>query len=201
MSGVIIRVFGVIALIAAAIGGGVLFLFTPPAFSFLGYHPIAVEYVLGYVDQAVLLVLRAEGKAFTAREIGHLGDVKMTIGLVRWGFGGVSAVLVLLAFINGKAFRAICIWAPVIFLAIGAAIVVAYFTLGFQFVGSVFHRIFFPQGNWTFPFNSLIISLYGTEEMVIGTVFVLTTALLSLLIIAAVAWKVGRPERSTPERA
>ncbi|MFV2093456.1 MAG: DUF1461 domain-containing protein, partial [Hyphomicrobiales bacterium] len=197
--GVIIRAIGAVALIAAAITGAVLLLFTPTVFSILGYHPIAVEYVLGDIDPAVLLVFRAEGKAFTPREISHLADVKMTIGLVRWGFAATLALLVLLAFFSGKAFRAICLWAPGVFLGIGATVILAYFTLGFQLVGSVFHRVFFPQGNWAFPFNSLIITLYGTEEMVNGTVFVLSTALLFLLIIAVVVWRANRALPTGPE--
>lgn len=198
MLGIIIRVVGVIALIAATITGAVLLLFTPTVFSILGYHPIAVEYVLGDIDPAVLLVFRAEGKAFTPREISHLADVKMTIGMVRWGFAAVLAVLAALAFINGRAFRTVCLWAPGIFLGIGATVVVAYFTFGFQIVGSVFHRVFFPQGNWAFPFNSLIITLYGTGEMVIGTVFVLAMALFFLLVIAGVVWR-ARPAAPGPE--
>ena len=186
MSGVV-RVVGVFALIAAAITGSVLVLFTPAAFAFLGYHPIAVEYVLGTIDRGVLLVFEMEGLVFSPGEISHLGDVKATIGILRWGFGAALAVSVLLAVLNARAFRAACMWAPVIFVAIGGAVVLAYFTLGFQLVGSIFHRVFFPQGNWQFPFSSLIIRLYGTQDMINGTVFVIAVSLVLLTIIAAVA--------------
>ena len=188
MSGVAIGIIGVFALIAFAITGAVLVLFTPAAFAALGYHPIAVEYVLGTIDQAVLLVFQMEGQVFSPREISHLADVKTMIGALRWGFGAALAVSALLAFLNARAFRAACLWAPAIFVAIGGAVVLAYFTFGFQLVGSVFHRVFFPQGNWQFPFSSLIIRLYGTDEMIAGTVFVIAVVLALLAVIAVVAW-------------
>jgi len=199
MTGAAIRVLGVIALIATAVTGAVLALFTPAAFSLLGYHPIAVEYVLGSIDAAVLLVFRYDGLAFTPREISHLADVKATIGYVRMGFAAALVLCAVLALLRGRAFRAACLWAPGVFVAIGGAVVLAYFTVGFQAVGSLFHRVFFPQGNWQFPFSSLIINLYGTQEMVNGTVFVLATALVLLVGIAGAAWWGLRRRQGSPD--
>jgi len=104
-----------------------------------------------------------------------------------------------LALLSGRAFRAACLWAPGVFVAIGGAVVLAYFTVGFQAVGSLFHRVFFPQGNWQFPFSSLIINLYGTQEMVNGTVFVLATALVLLVGIAGATWWGLRRRRGSPD--
>jgi len=199
MSGVGIGGIGVFALIATTTTGAVLALFTPVAFAFLGYHPIAVEYVLGSIDAAVLLVFRYDGLGFTPGEISHLADVKSTIGYVRIGFGAALVLCTVLALLSGRAFRAACLWAPGVFIAIGGAVVLAYFTVGFQAVGSLFHRVFFPQGNWQFPFSSLIIRLYGTQEMIIGTVFVLATALVLLVGIAGAAWWGLRHQRGSPD--
>ena len=50
---------------------------------------------------------------------------------------------------------------------------------------TLFHGVFFSQGNWTFPYDSLLICALPTEFWVgMGVVWLVVTALISILSIA-----------------
>lgn len=66
----------------------------------------------------------------------------------------------------------------IIFLAI---ITTINFSESFQ----IFHKVFFPQGNWMFPQNSLLITLYPQSFFIniTQTIFLITIIFISLIII------------------
>ncbi|MFV2092823.1 MAG: hypothetical protein ACC634_07035, partial [Hyphomicrobiales bacterium] len=53
----------------------------------------------------------------------------------------------------------------------------------FEKVGIVFHTVIFPQGNWMFPWNSLIIRLYDANVMVAGAGFAIAATLAFLVMV------------------
>ncbi|MCF7872187.1 TIGR01906 family membrane protein [Candidatus Woesearchaeota archaeon] len=56
--------------------------------------------------------------------------------------------------------------------------------LNFQNTFTAFHNIFFPQGNWQFPINSLLITLYPTQFFTdTATYSFLTSTIISLMTL------------------
>ena len=76
-------------------------------------------------------------------------------------------------------------------MAAGIAVFVVFAALGvfaaidFNRFFALFHQVLFSQGNWTFPYDSLLICALPTEFWVgMGVVWLVVTALISILSIA-----------------
>lgn len=182
-----IKVIGIICLITAALTASVLLVFSQPVFALLGFHPIAAEFMTGDIDPGVMMIFRWDDLVFTSNEISHFHDVKALLGLLRLLCVLAIVISLVLFAVKRDAFRSASLWAPLVFVVIGATVVAAFFAFGFERVGVFFHQIIFPGGNWRFPFDSLMIRLYGTDVMVTGAGFVIATATIFLIILALVA--------------
>lgn len=86
-------------------------------------------------------------------------------------------------------------------LAAGIVVIVAFIALGvwavldFQGFFTSFHKVFFSQGNWSFPYDSLIICALPTAFWAgMGVVWFLVALLLSLISIL-VGFKLVRKRR------
>ncbi len=86
----------------------------------------------------------------------------------------------------------------VVLVAAGTVVLVAFAGLGIwaavNFAGffAAFHGLFFSQGNWTFPYDSLLICSLPTEFwMGMGAIWLLVSVLASVLSIV-VGLKVGK---------
>jgi integral membrane protein (TIGR01906 family) len=101
---------------------------------------------------------------FTPDEAGHMRDVRV----VFYGFMVLAIASVgLLAWQLARHPRDPAVWRSVsrggIWL-VGALIVLGVFAaLAFDAAFELFHRIFFPGGNWAFPVDSLLIRIYPYE--------------------------------------
>ncbi len=72
---------------------------------------------------------------------------------------------------------------PTIMIALLAALAL-WAAVDFMGFFGAFHGLFFPQGNWTFPVDSLLITMYPTHFwMGMGAVWAAVTALLSILSV------------------
>ncbi|MEM4240221.1 MAG: DUF1461 domain-containing protein [Candidatus Woesearchaeota archaeon] len=113
----------------------------------------------GAVNATMQLLDYFQGKAeipgiFDKNEQSHLADVKQVISLLRWiSFALLAIFLVLMAKADtGLVFR------RGFLLFILLAILCAF--IPFDVVFTLFHKVFFPQGNWMFPEGSMLIILY-----------------------------------------
>ncbi len=113
----------------------------------------------GAVNATVQLLDYFQGRAeipdiFDANEKAHLADVKGVISLLRW----VSLVLlaVFLALMTKADAGAVLTRGFMMLLAL----VLFFAFIPFDTIFIWFHKIFFPQGNWVFPSNSMLILLY-----------------------------------------
>lgn len=176
----------VVCLLVVAITGAVQTLFSPLVFNGLGFHPIAVEYFSGGIGRFELTVFTWGEMKFSTREVGHLIDVKALLELVRNVLVGAALLTIVLLVFGSRVFGLAAQLTPVIFVALGAAVVAAYLTFGFESVGVFFHSWVFPDGNWRFPNSSLMIQLYGTDVMVTGAMFVMGAAFAALFVLAIV---------------
>lgn len=135
------------------------------------------------------------GRFYDPAEAAHLADAR----LVLWLFLGFSAMALagLLATLASPArrpwaWRAIRRGAAA--LAVGMALVGAFFLVAFDLAFELFHRIFFPGGNWAFdPATQRLVQLYPTAF------WQMTAAALGGISIGfalVVWWVAGRRARS-----
>ena len=78
-----------------------------------------------------------------------------------------------------------------VFMAAGILVIVVFVALGvfaaidFDRFFTLFHSVFFSQGNWTFPYDSLLICALPTVFWVgMGVIWLIVTVLVSILSIA-----------------
>jgi integral membrane protein (TIGR01906 family) len=99
---------------------------------------------------------------FTKDEVSHLDDVFFIFRIVRisisvaafFGWGILIASIHAHGSLSPAAYRR----ARSILLGVALFTILCLFSFSSFFVA--FHRIFFPQGNWEFPDNSLLIQLF-----------------------------------------
>ena len=112
-------------------------------------------------------------KYFTADETSHMQDVKNLIRLMQFIYYGASAASIILFIYCYRRFKEdkfefIKVLAKSLLYSSIAAIAVllvvflmSVFSFDFLFIG--FHHIFFPQGNWMFNPDSLLITLFPQQ--------------------------------------
>lgn len=95
---------------------------------------------------------------FSASENSHMRDVKFVIELFFSFFYFLSAFFLAGFFFVRNKFK-------LLFYGSMAGFLLPLFLLLFSFGGSftVFHQIFFPQGNWLFSPDALIVNIYTFE--------------------------------------
>ncbi|MFA6088742.1 MAG: DUF1461 domain-containing protein [Candidatus Woesearchaeota archaeon] len=98
---------------------------------------------------------------FNQKEQSHMIDVKKLIIIEQ-----VLTIILLLSFL------AICVTGQFeffkhikisFFIMIIILLMVLLMSRAFDFIFTVFHKIFFPQGNWQFPADSLMIQTYQEQ--------------------------------------
>jgi integral membrane protein (TIGR01906 family) len=128
-------------------------------------------------------------KNYTEAEILHLQDVLAVMNKANYLFYG----LLLLNFFLLSCFRSrkrnILKWLKIgsLIAIISAVIVFLAIMLGFNSVFTLFHRLFFPGGNWLFPADSLLIRTFPADFfMLIGLkIFILSLLLATMVYMLA----------------
>ncbi len=132
-----------------------------------------------------------ESYTLTADAISHLDDCYNLVNTVRaflivFAVAGVVLCIVLCTrgaegrIVLSRAMRATAVIFAVIIIAL-----VVYAAIDFNAFFSAFHEIFFPQGNWTFAADSLLISMYPTNFwMGMAIIWVVTSLLCALIVFA-----------------
>ena len=180
------RMLLALALIGAAASGAVLALFTAPVFELLGFHPVAIDYLDGRISRAGLEQMVIMGRTFGRTQIDHFDDVAALLQRLSWVFAASVAIIAAALAFARRLVRPAASLAFVGLALAAVAVVAAYLIYGFLPVGVFFHTVVFPQGNWSFPWHSLIITLYGTDVMLRGALFVIGLGL-TILVAAYVA--------------
>ena len=115
---------------------------------------------------------------FNSAELSHMEDVRRLLIVGKWFFV-FSLIILFLYFYNfsdKKLLRSTGL-SGVVF-----GFVLTLLTLiNFDFVFRVFHLVLFPQGNWMFPYDSLIIELFSQELFFVIGVFCVSVSLASYL--------------------
>ncbi len=137
------------------------------------------------------LALAEDIYTLTPDALSHLDDCFAVVNVARAFIIVFAVVGIVLAIILltkktdgrrslGRAMR----WAAGLFtVALIALAVLA--ALDFNAFFSAFHGIFFPQGNWTFSANSLLISMYPINFWIgMGIIWVVGSLVMALIVFA-----------------
>lgn len=114
----------------------------------------------------------------TANEASHMYDVHVLGSSL-----ALAALLIAIAFVVlfrslSSAQKNTVLLSPVLLLVL---LVLPTLTVDFTFAFEIFHQVFFPQGNYAFPANSVLISTYS--ESFFSSLFVTGVFLVYLLTI------------------
>lgn len=126
--------------------------------------------------------------ALDADAISHLDDCNRLITAAALPLGLCAAGAVALGLALGlRGHRRALGWMLALGPAVMAAVLAAlalWAAVDFMGFFRAFHGLFFPQGNWTFAIDSLLITMYPTIFwMGMGAVWAVTTLVLSILCL------------------
>ena len=180
------------ALLGAAFSISILCVFNELYFSIFNLDKTALQFLQGSISAQELKETNIEGFFFTRKEIKHFQDVKAILDSIILLLP-ILILPVIILFHNapklGQKIALISIGIQTLFLGALTAI----YALGFwkPFTRTL-HPIFFPDGNWQFPSQSLIIKLYPQTVMQIGLAIILGLTLLQILSVYILNKKVNR---------
>ena len=125
---------------------------------------------------------------YTVNEISHLNDVKKVMGFMGYFLYGVLVILtgILTYYRKNKLYLRKLLFYGGIFSVAVILMKLVFILLLFDFSFAIFHSLFFPQGNWQFPADSLLIQTFPQEFFVkIGTIIFVQALFLGMGIIAS----------------
>ena len=144
------------------------------------------EEVMLYVQDRAAVPLN-----YTTAEQSHLQDVQKVFQGVDYIFYAVLLVIVVILFYSIKnqlQLSKLC-WYGGISTVVFTGILLIAMALSFESSFTLFHTIFFPQGNWTFPVESLLIQTFPLEFFIsMGKMIFLQTVLGGSLFIVGGYW-------------
>ncbi len=129
--------------------------------------------------------------AYNQAEASHLQDVKMLLKKLNYWF--YLSLLILSAslainFRQQKNFKLLS--RASLFSIISLVALLLLLGLNFSFVFRLFHYLFFPQGNWLFPENSLMIQTFPGEFFVTAGWQIIGLAIIISLIIFVITKRI-----------
>jgi len=140
-------------------------------------------------QQGVFLFLQDKGElvsGFTAEETSHLEDVRIVMKTIDYilYFLLLFISIVLIYYRKDKTFiREILLYGGISSVILTTLTLLSSLLL-FNVVFTLFHQLFFPQGNWAFPADSLLIQTFPLEFFItISRNIFLLTLFLGILFI------------------
>ncbi len=119
-------------------------------------------------QQTTLNFLQGKGNLnenFTEKEISHLEDVKQVIVMMEAVFylSLLISTLTLTRYRRNKEKIKSLFRKTGIITASVTTFLALIGVISFNFLFTLFHKIFFPQGNWQFPANSMLIQTFPLD--------------------------------------
>ena len=125
-------------------------------------------------------------EGYTEDEVSHMQDVRSVMQFVNNTFFGLLLVVTLILTHYKKRkdeIRKLIRYGGVSTLAF-SGVFLLFSWISFSFLFEYFHKIFFPQGNWQFSFDSLLIQTFPLDFFIsISTKILGLTILLGILFI------------------
>lgn len=139
------------------------------------------QHVIDYLQNDAPLRL-----LYTVDELSHLEDVNEVMNGIDYLFYGITLVVIgtLIIFRHDKEYLHQLLWYSGL-TAVGIILLVGLLSLlSFNGLFTLFHQLFFPQGNWQFPIDSLLIQTFSLDFFItISSRIFLTTLILGSLFI------------------
>ena len=169
----------------------VLFAIAVPLFIILLSYKLTMKYteltpeqqnVIGFLEDKETLSI-----FFTSAEISHLEDVKQVMNGLDFMFYALLLILTLIIVYferNIGKITTLFRWGVIVtIVSMGVLVFLFYVQFGTAFV--IFHNVFFPQGNWTFPSDSLLIQTFPfLFFMSLGRMIVIQSLVWGIVFIA-----------------
>ena len=128
------------------------------------------------------------GINYTSAEMSHLEDVKVVMKWIDYLFYSslLLSTLVLTYFQRRKdILRKMLKYGGITTISLSGTILL-FSLISFNFAFTMFHKIFFPQGNWTFPKESLLIQTFPLDFFIgISGLILILTIILGIIFILA----------------
>jgi len=172
----------------------ILFIFLVPVFLVLCSYQLIFNFTsYNPIQEGVIDFLNGQTSNLTGNltqlEQSHLMDVKIVISQVNFIFYLLlfSCLLILLySYSNRILLKQLFLYGGITTFSL---IFLFFLLIIFNFEGmfSLFHQVFFPQGNWIFPQNSFLIQTFPLSFFVNLTLKIvgITLVLASFLILSA----------------
>ncbi len=124
---------------------------------------------------------------YSVQEVSHLEDVKEVMNGLDHVFYGLLLILTLIITYHRKDSRRLFKYGGIATISFLALLLVIHF-LTFDWLFTLFHQIFFPQGNWIFPAESYLIQTFPLSFFmgISLRIFVLTLLLGILFILLSI---------------
>ncbi len=137
---------------------------------------------------------------YTEEEYSHLLDVKSVMKYLDYLFYSLLLIITLIITYyqkNKEQLKKLFMYGGI--TTISSVLMILLFSLtSFNSVFTIFHKIFFPQGNWTFPLDSLLIQTFPLQFFISisKNIFLLSLVLGSFFILSILYLKYGDSKKS-----
>ncbi len=101
---------------------------------------------------------------YTSLELSHMEDVKGVMQRVERVFWGVMGIGLLLAgYLYRRERLGKALWSGGITTIAGMLFILVWAVIAFNSLFTIFHLLLFPQGNWQFAADSVLIQMFPIE--------------------------------------
>lgn len=141
-------------------------------------------------DAVASLAALNQAYALDDAALSHLTDVNDVISRVTWALIGVAVLAAFCLMVALRSFGAQAAGRALMWAGGGIVVLLvllgAWTLIGFESFFAAFHSLFFAEGTWTFPYDSLLICMYPTAFwMGMGAIWLVTTGALSILSLVS----------------
>ena len=128
-------------------------------------------------------VLDDEG--YTAIELSHMGDVRVVVsGLSVVTFFLLFGIFLSFVYLSVSEVRKVLVSSGVVGVIL--TILFSLLLLNFDWAFTVFHKLFFSQGNWQFPSDFLLIQLFPESLFIAAVIQILLYSFIFSLVLLLV---------------
>jgi uncharacterized membrane protein len=128
-------------------------------------------------------VLDDEG--YTAKELSHMGDVRVVVsGLSVVTFFLLFGIFLSFVYLSVSEVRKVLVSSGVVGVIL--TILFSLLLLNFDWAFTVFHKLFFSQGNWQFPSDFLLIQLFPESLFIAAVIQILLYSFIFSLVLLLV---------------
>ena len=124
---------------------------------------------------------------YTEQEMSHLQDVAMMMKILDYILYITFVVSIVILIYSRKEIRQLLFYGGMTILTVVFLIVISILT-NFATLFTLFHQLFFPQGNWQFPVGSALLQVFPLSFFVTFSRFMFLPAIVIALLCFIVSF-------------